>query len=134
MSIWNLFIHITMSINLECVLSFKCLDWTSSLDGKYRSHCYEYHQEAYISTFEAEKMCKNTSGQLAPYIDEFQYEFWETFLQIPNRYNIYIRKPIKFNSKMVRKIFISLLRVSEIVHVSCYIDLVSLYTELIISL
>lgn len=80
---------ITMPINLECVESLNCLQWTSSLDGKYRSHCYEYHQGTPKSTFEAEKTCKDTGGQLAPYIDEIQFEFWKTFLPYSYRYSIF---------------------------------------------
>lgn len=43
-----------ISINLKCVHSSKCLQWTSSLDGKYRSHCYDYLYEAISSVYEDE--------------------------------------------------------------------------------
>lgn len=78
-----------VSINLECVHSSECLQWTSNFDGKYRSHCYECHHGTPKSTFEAETVCKSTGGQLAPYLDEFQYDFWKGFL--PSfKYSIYM--------------------------------------------
>lgn len=78
--IWLLTIcelHVTM---IKGVYSLECIQWTSSRDGKYRSHCYEYLQETRNSTFEAEATCKMSGGQLAPFVDEFQFNFWRDFL------------------------------------------------------
>lgn len=77
-------LHVTM---IKGVYSLECIQWTSSRDGKYRSHCYEYFQGTENSTFEAEAACKIAGGQLAPFVDEFQYNFWRRFLPTP-RYRV----------------------------------------------
>ncbi|XP_061178321.1 uncharacterized protein LOC133186954 [Saccostrea echinata] len=56
--------------------SLSCLEWISSLDGKYRKHCYWFDRSSSSKTaFEADEFCALSGGRLAPYIDSYQYNF-----------------------------------------------------------
>ncbi|XP_062609874.1 uncharacterized protein LOC134271678 [Saccostrea cucullata] len=52
-----------------------CLEWVSSLDGKYRKHCYWFNRISSRTAFEADEYCAQYGGRLAPYIDSYQFNF-----------------------------------------------------------
>ncbi|XP_061178322.1 uncharacterized protein LOC133186955 [Saccostrea echinata] len=54
---------------------FSCLEWISSLDGKYRKHCYWFDRSLSVTAFEADEFCALSGGRLAPYIDSYQYNY-----------------------------------------------------------
>jgi hypothetical protein len=70
------------------VSSLDCKSWISSLDGKYRSHCYQYHPGVNNNTWEAEALCKKSGGHLAPYVDEEQFMLWKDIIARDHRYTI----------------------------------------------
>lgn len=88
---------------IKGVYSLECIQWTSSRDGKYRSHCYEYFQGTNNSTFEAEATCKIAGGQLAPFVDELQYNFWRHFLPT-HRYRVLKKNHSKCMNKSLVKV------------------------------
>lgn len=100
---------------IKGVYSLECIQWTSSRDGKYRSHCYEYLQETRNSTFEAEATCKMSGGQLAPFVDEFQFNFWRDFLPTV-RYKIFFKCSENINTSVEKHVYCTVPKLHKIVN------------------